>query len=168
MAPGRYEFRPMSAGDMALVGGWLAAPHVREWWGDPVRGVANIEGHLHDPAADIFVVSYQDTPIGYLQCYDAHAGADLSLRDQPLGTRGIDQFIGEPAFLDRGHGSAFIRVFVEALFEAGVPRVVTDPNPRNARAIRAYAKAGFRAIDHRTTVSGEVLLMGCDPGKMSK
>jgi aminoglycoside 6'-N-acetyltransferase len=42
------------------------------------------------------------------------------------------------------------------------PRVITDPNPRNARALRAYAKAGFRPLDHRVTISGEAVLMGCD------
>jgi hypothetical protein len=31
--------------------------------------------------------------------------------------------------LGRGHGSAFIRVFTEGLFEAGVPRVILDPIP---------------------------------------
>jgi len=31
----RYEFLPMSAADLPLVRRWLAAPHVREWWGDP-------------------------------------------------------------------------------------------------------------------------------------
>ena len=71
--------------------------------------------------------------------------------------------------IGHGHGSAFIRVFVERSFAAGVPRVVTDPNPRNARAIRAYANAGFRPIGQRRTLSGEALLMGCDaPAKATK
>ena len=101
-------------------------------------------------------------PIGYQQSYDPHAEPDHPLRDQPIGTLGIDQFIGEPALTGRGHGSAFIRAFVEQSFAAGAPRVVTDPNPRNARAIRAYAKAGFHPIGQRRTLSGEALLMGCD------
>jgi aminoglycoside 6'-N-acetyltransferase len=102
------------------------------------------------------------SPIGYQQCWDPHAEPDHPCRDQPAGTRGIDQFIGEPDFLGYGHGSAFIRRFVEQLFAAGAPRVVTDPNPRNARAIRAYTKAGFRPIDTRLTISGQALLMACD------
>jgi RimJ/RimL family protein N-acetyltransferase len=48
------------------------------------------------------------------------------------------------------------------------PRVVTDPNPRNARALRAYAKAGFQPIDHRVTISGDAVLMGCDARTMSE
>jgi aminoglycoside 6'-N-acetyltransferase len=157
-----YQFRPVSAGDFPLLRQWLNRPHVREWWGDPVRGLAQIEESLDDPAIDIFIVSHQDAPIGYQQSWDPHAEADHPCRDQPIGTRGIDQFIGEPEFVGRGHGSAFIRVFVERLFDAGAPRVITDPSLRNARAIRAYIKAGFQAIDGRTTISGDALLMGCD------
>ena len=72
----------------------------------------------------------------------------------------IDQFIGEPQLVGRGHGPAFIRLFVENLFVAGTPRVITDPHPRNSRAIRAYAKSGFKEIDRRMTISGEAVLMG--------
>jgi RimJ/RimL family protein N-acetyltransferase len=31
-----------------------------------------------------------------------------------------------------------------ALLAKGAPRVVTDPDPANARAVRAYEKAGFQ------------------------
>jgi aminoglycoside 6'-N-acetyltransferase len=157
-----YQFRPVSAGDLPLLQQWLNRPHVCEWWHDPVRGLATIEEHIHDPAIDLFIVNFGNKPIGYIQSWDPHAEKDHPCRDQPVGTRGIDQFIGEPDFVNRGHGSAFIRAFVQRLFEAGAPRVVTDPNPRNARAIRAYTKAGFQPIDTRLTISGEALLMGCD------
>jgi aminoglycoside 6'-N-acetyltransferase len=167
MAPRRYQFRPVSVADLPLIQRWLGRPHVREWWGDPVRGLANINDHLADPAIDLFIVSCDDIPIGYQQSYDPRGEADHPLGDQPIGTRGIDQFIGEPAFVGRGHGSAFIRAFVEQLFEAGTPRVVTDPHPRNARAIRAYTKAGFHPIGPRVTLSGEALLMGFDAGTVS-
>jgi aminoglycoside 6'-N-acetyltransferase len=157
-----YQFRPVLAADLPLIEAWLRRPHVREWWGDPERGIATIAAHIDDPAIGLFIVSYGKVPIGYQQCWDPHAEPDHPCRDQPAGTRGIDQFIGEPDFLGYGHGSAFIRRFVEQLFAAGAPRVVTDPNPRNARAIRAYTKAGFRPIDTRLTISGQALLMACD------
>ena len=165
--PLAYRFRPLSAADLPLIQQWLGYPHVSEWWGDPTRGLANITDHFDDPAIDMFMVSYKDDPIGYQQSYDPHAEADHPLRDQPVGTRGIDQFIGESDFIGRGHGSAFIRLFVEQLFEAGAPRVVTDPNPRNARAIRAYAKAGFQPVGNRKTLSGDALLMACDARTMN-
>jgi aminoglycoside 6'-N-acetyltransferase len=159
-----YQFRPLATADLPLLREWLNGAHVREWWGDPERGLREIADHLDDLMIDGFIVNYRDAPIGYIQSWDPHSGADHPCRDQPLGTRGIDQFIGEPDCVGRGHGSAFIRAFVERLFEAGVPRVITDPNPRNARAIRAYVKAGFRPIDSRVTISGEALLMSRDSG----
>jgi aminoglycoside 6'-N-acetyltransferase len=63
----------------------------------------------------------------------------------PEGSRGVDHYIGEADMLGRGHGSAFVRLHAERLFAAGAPAVGADPHPDNARAIRAYGKAGFVA-----------------------
>jgi aminoglycoside 6'-N-acetyltransferase len=48
---------------------------------------------------------------------------------------------------------------VDALLAAGTPRVITDPNPVNARAVRAYEKAGFRRDREVDTPDGRALLM---------
>jgi aminoglycoside 6'-N-acetyltransferase len=61
--------------------------------------------------------------------------------------------------IGRGHGTAFIRAFVEDLLEAGVPQVLTDPSPANGRAIRAYEKAGFRQQRVVDTPDGAAVLM---------
>ena len=45
--------------------------------------------------------------------------------------------------VDRGHGSAFIRAFIERVLAAGAPRVITDPDPDNARAIAPTKKPAF-------------------------
>ena len=155
---GLYAFRPMTAADLPLVRRWLALPHVREWWGDPSEQYALVSGDLEEPAMDQFIVSEQGRDFGYLQCYDLTAW-NSGFGAHPRGTRGIDQFIGEPDMIDRGHGSAFIRGFVGSLLTAGTPRVLTDPDPNNARAIRAYEKAGFRAHGLVDTPDGRALLM---------
>jgi aminoglycoside 6'-N-acetyltransferase len=157
-----YQFRAVTPADLPLLRDWLWRGQVREWWGDPVRGLAAIAEHIVDPAVSPYIVECDEVPIGYIQSWDPHAEADHPCRDQPLGTRGIDQFIGVPELIGQGHGTAFIRLFVESLFKAGAPRVITDPNPGNARAIRAYAKVGFTEIDRRMTISGEALLMARD------
>jgi aminoglycoside 6'-N-acetyltransferase len=77
----------------------------------------------------------------------------------PAGTRGIDQFIGELDMVDRGHGSAFICTFIDRLLASGTPRIVTDPDPANARAVRAYEKAGFEKVRMVDTPDGPALLM---------
>ena len=65
--------------------------------------------------------------------------------------------------IGRGHGSRFIRAFVDGLLQTGVPCVVTDPDPINARAVRAYEKAGFQRERIIDTPDGRALLMVRNP-----
>src|SRR6266446_4555981 len=76
-----------------------------------------------------------------------------------LEVEAMDQFIGELDMIDRGHGSAFIRSFIDRLLAGGASRVITDPDPANARAIRAYEKAGFCRDRLVETPGGAALLM---------
>jgi RimJ/RimL family protein N-acetyltransferase len=43
--------------------------------------------------------------------------------------------------------------------DPAVTKVQTDPSPDNARAIRAYEKAGFKRVRELTTPDGPALLM---------
>src|SRR5262245_10313050 len=159
MASSQYQFRPMSAADLPLVRDWLARPHVVEWWGDTHREFDLISKDLEVEAMDQFIVSAGECPFGYLQCYDPQAWPNSGLGDHPDGTRGIDQFIGDVDMVNCGHGSAFISAFVGSLIAAGTPRVITDPDPANARAIRAYEKARFLRDREVDTSDGRALLM---------
>src|SRR5215831_11544386 len=154
-----YDFRPMSAADLPLLRRWLASAHVSAWWGTPAEQLALISADLAEPSLDQYIVAVAGRPFGYLQCYDVAAWPGGGLGRQPSGARGIDQFIGEADMLDRGHGSAFIRAFIDWLLIAGTLRVVTDPDPANARAIRAYEKASFRKDRLVDTPDGRALLM---------
>ena len=147
-----YSFARMTVADLPLVRIWLAQPHVMEWWPDPQQQAEEIEGLCHGGDTEPFIVSLASRPIAFLQC-------------SRLGSRehGIDQFIGEAELLGQGHGSSFIRQFCDGLFQAGLAlTVTTDPDPANARAVRAYEKAGFRRIGPRDTPWGHVLLMQRD------
>ena len=155
----QYQFRPMSVADLPMVRHWLEAPHVAQWWRDPDEQFALVSEDLDHPAMDQFVVTADDRPFAYLQCYDPTAWSNNGLGTHPLGTRGIDQFIGEPDMVDRGHGSALIRSFVDGLLKNGTPRVVTDPDSENFRAVRAYEKAGFQKVSLVDTPDGRALLM---------
>ena len=159
MALHAYAFRPMTARDFEIIRRCLKTSHVEQWWGDPREQFALISEDLNHPAMDQFIVSHSDRPFAYLQCYDPTAWPGNGLGEQPGGTRGIDQFIGEEDMIDRGHGSALIRMFVDGLLKAGTPRTVTDPDPHNARAIRAYEKAGFQKDRLVETPDGRALLM---------
>jgi aminoglycoside 6'-N-acetyltransferase len=154
----RYAFREMTADDLPMIKRWLAEPHVREWWGDPVEQYALVCGDLDEPAMDRYIVSSDGRDFGYLQCYDLTAW-NSGFGEQPRGTRGIDLFIGEADMIAHGHGSAMIRAFVDERLQRGAPRVVTDPDPNNLRARRAYENAGFAPAGMVDTPDGPSLLM---------
>ena len=157
-----YAFRPMSVSDLPTVRRWLEAPHVAQWWHDPSEQFELVSGDLADPDMAQFIVSADAREFAYLQCYNLGAW-DTGFGPQPEGARGLDQFIGEADMLGCGHGAAFIRAFADHLLASGTPRVVIDPDPANARAIRAYERAGFcreRIVD---TPDGPALLMVRNP-----
>ncbi len=152
----------MAAADLPLIKCWLETPHVAEWWHDPHEQFELVSGDLDHPDVAQFIVSVDERPFAYLQCYRL---SDWNTRfgPQPEGTRGLDQFIGESEMLGRGHGSAFIGDFADRLLQGGTPRVVTDPDPNNRRAVRAYEKAGFQRDRLVDAPDGRALLMVRNP-----
>ena len=136
----RYTFRRVAIADLGLLQEWQSRPHVREWWGsDEPCG----EEELADPRVARRIVSTAGRPFAYMQDYTVQGWDDHHFFRLPRGSRGIDQFIGEPDMIERGHGSAFIAERLKTLFEDGAPVVATDPHPDNTRAIAAYKRAGL-------------------------
>ena len=153
-----YGFRPMTEADKPLARRWLETPEVQDWWGFP-EGEVSLEEDLHSPDMTMWIVCFEDRPFAYIQDYDPHAWAMHHFAELPPGSRGIDQFIGEPDMIGLGHGSAFVRAHVDRLFAEGAPAVGVDPHPENLRAIRAYEKAGFVRGPIQDTEWGLSLLM---------
>lgn len=160
--PPVYGFRPLTEEDMPLLARWLAQPHVAAWWGDKATELEGIREHIDSISVEPFIIELDGRPIGYIQSYDPHLEDENPYQDQPTGTLGIDQFIGEPELIGVGHGTQLIGEFVEMLFEEGAPRVIIDPSPANTAAIRAYEKVGFQPIGRRQTEHGEVFLMAIE------
>jgi aminoglycoside 6'-N-acetyltransferase len=139
-----YAFRPVTRADLPLLRRWRAEPHVAEYWG--AADVEDAEETLADARVSMWIVEHAGRPFAYAQDYSPHDWSDHPFAHLPPGSRGIDQYIGEPGMIGRGHGSAFVRAHCDRLFAAGAPAIGTDPHPDNGRAIRAYEKAGFRAV----------------------
>jgi len=154
-----FGYRPLEPADLPLLHGWLHQPHVAEWWGDDVpetvEGVAAeydpdapANRHLHQMVIEVSTETDVLRPVGWIQWYliadEPEWGPGLV---PPPDTTAIDLCIGDPAFVGRGLGPRIIRLVVHGSIEAEVPgcrEVWIDPNPRNERAVRAYAAVGFR------------------------
>lgn len=157
-----YVFRSVTVADLPLLAEWLGKPHVRRWWSEPEEALASIEEHLRDLAVEPYIVTFADRDFAFIQVADLDDEDDAALDGQPDGTCGIDQFIGVEALLGKGHGPAFMAQFCQSLFDRGKNRVLVDPHPDNAFAIRAYTKAGFQRLGETTTNYGRALLMALD------
>lgn len=155
----RYAFRSVEQKDLKLLAQWMRQPHLVEWWGDPDQAMDEIRQAMEDIAVEPMMVELDGRPVAYLQSYDPHLEDDHPYADHPFGTLGLDLSIGPPDLVGNGHGSALLRQFIDELFAEGIPRVIIDPHPDNARAVRCYEKAGFRPLAERTTKYGRVLMM---------
>lgn len=153
----RYIFRAATMQDLPRLRQWQRQPHVAEWW-DSEEPFS--EEDLRDDRVARWIVSEGDTPFAFMQDYSVHGWDDHPFQHLPKGARGIDQYIGEPAFLGRGHGQAFLRQRMRTLFANGAPALGTDPDPANQRAIAVYQKIGFKiAGEPRNTSWGRILPM---------
>ena len=77
----------------------------------------------------------------------------------PSDAVGVDLSIGDPGKLAKGIGSGVLRTFTERLMQEGYTTIIIDPDPANHRAVRAYEKAGFRAIPRLQGRTGDTLIM---------
>lgn len=157
-----YVFRPLTQKDLPLLRKWLAEPHVREWWDEPEKELAEIRTHMDSVSVEPLIVEFDGRPIAYFQSYDPHLEDDHPYNDQPFGTLGLDLSIGVPEMVGIGHGSAILAQFAAELFDEGAPRLIIDPHPDNLRAIRAYEKAGFTKLGLRDSIYGPAMLMVMD------
>lgn len=149
------EFRPLTPDDFPLLLEWLSKEHIKEWWDDGDDTLEKIARHYGEEEKGLgrFILVATDeegeSPIGYFQHYSVSEGL-----------MGIDQFIGEEAYLGRGIGTRAIRMFVEMIARMHQPTaIILDPSPENSRAIKCYEKAGFRHYETRRTAEGRLAHM---------
>lgn len=157
-----YSFRALIPADKPLFMNWLAEPHIGGWWKDPDAQWTHVEAHWSDDLNRTLmqIVQLGGADFAYVQTYNAHAYDTAHYADRPRMAQAMDCFLGDPAFLAKGHGSGFIRARARQLVDAGAPSVVVDPDVLNTHAIGSYERAGFERIEERR-VDGEppILLM---------
>ncbi len=149
------KFRPLTSDDFPLLLDWLSKEHVKQWWDageDTPEKVARNYGEEEEGLERFILVEQEgssEKPLGYFQHYVAHDGSI-----------GIDQFIGEEDYVNRGVGTKAIRLFVEMIMRKhGPTSIILDPSPENKRAIRCYEKAGFKYYETKEGEEGRLAFM---------
>ena len=147
----KITFRKFNDKDISLFLRWAEAPQVKNSWFKP--GYPQPQEYLDKNIlvksdAHPYIILLDGEPIGYIQYWDIdeylknNPGYKI-FANEPLGTYGLDLFIGEEKWLDKGLGS---KILVSFMDEIGARRYVIDPSIKNKRAVRCYQKAGFKII----------------------
>lgn len=156
-----YTFRPLVPKDRALLDDWLSQPHIDGWWGDAASEWALIKSDLakRPCPTDMRIVEDGKTPFAYIQDYNAHAFDAPHYSDLPKDARAFDTFLGDPAYLGKGHAKRYMRQRIKELIATGAPLVAVDPDVDNTRAIAAYRAAGLTGATVKPCEDGTPVLI---------
>jgi len=136
---------------------WLLKEHVKKWWDDSEDTLEKVALHYGAEAEAVKFVLIEikenlEKPIGYFQYYLDYFASD--------GLIGIDQFIGEENYLNKGVGTKAIKMFIEIIRQQHKPKaIIIDPSPENKRAIRCYEKVGFKHYENKKDENGNPAYM---------
>jgi aminoglycoside 6'-N-acetyltransferase len=134
----RVRIRPGRPGDASRLREILGEPSVAQWWGEP-DPLDVIEQALGGDGAEILLVMEIGGQVA--------GGIQYSEENEPMYRHaGIDIYLGT-RFQGQGAGTEAVALLARYLFsEHGHHRITIDPAAHNDRAIRSYAKVGFRPV----------------------
>ncbi|TDL31548.1 N-acetyltransferase [Jeotgalibacillus sp. S-D1] len=144
--------RYLTKKDVPLLAKWLSDPKVLSYYEgrdnpfDEKRVLEKFFRELNNEAKCI--IEYDHEPIGYLQYYEVDNGTKFmyGVNDKKC-VFGMDQFVGETAYWNKGIGTRLIGEMTEYLFvEYKADSIVMDPQVRNKRALHVYEKCGFKKV----------------------
>nr|WP_280648237.1 GNAT family N-acetyltransferase [Brevibacillus sp. 1238] len=129
---------------------WLSDEQVLAFYEgrDRTHDAALVQEHFYSTDAENVtrcLVCHEAVPVGYLQFYPLDpATKEAYGYAKDTIVYGMDQFIGEPAYWNRGIGADLVQAVIRYVHQLGAAVVVMDPQEWNKRAIRCYEKCGFR------------------------
>jgi aminoglycoside 6'-N-acetyltransferase len=100
--------------------------------------------------SEYLIAELDGRPIGAMQIIDPQLESTHYWGEIAPNLRAIDIWIGSPADRGRGYGGEMMRLALERCFsDPRVTGVVIDPLASNERALKFYARLGFRPIGRR-------------------
>ncbi|MDN4606445.1 GNAT family N-acetyltransferase [Sporosarcina highlanderae] len=149
----RVAIRELVHEDKILLVKWLSDPEVLQYYEgrDRPLDLAQVEEGFYGEAdgETRCLILYDEEPIGFVQFYPVGDKERFiyGYADTLEILYGMDQFIGEPAYWNKGIGTQLVEMIVTYLLhEKNADRIVMDPQVWNERAIRCYEKCGFKKV----------------------
>ncbi len=154
---------------MPLLRSWLKEPHVAKFWQeteDEEKFRDKFLNQLKGRSVTGLLINIGGKPVGYIQSYEAAKVGGGWWPDAKPGVFGVDLFIGEKEFFQKGWGPKIIAHYLwDLLAKHKVTEMIIDPEPANLAAIAAYEKIGFVKKDIIDTPNGKAQLMTLNPQK---
>jgi aminoglycoside 6'-N-acetyltransferase len=145
--------RTLTENDAPLLVKWLSDPQVIEYYAgrDRPYNLEMVKNHFYERTIEITqcIVIYSKHEIGYIQFYiiNDQEIEEYGFKDFKGNIYGMDQFIGEVDFWNKGIGTKLVSSMVKYLVEhQSADKIVLDPQTWNVRAVRVYEKCGFKKI----------------------
>lgn len=148
------DYLPVTPEHFDMLWEWHQRPHVARWfthWMPPTRE-ATLASWTAMAAGEVpqrgYLMRVDTEPVGYIEAYRLNDTPEMAV---PLGLDhdavAADLFIAEEARTGHGLGPQLVgRFYLLMMDRAGLEIGLIDPEVDNARAIRAYAKAGFTFV----------------------
>ena len=151
---GKIRLRELEESDKPILLKWLTDERILNFWEgkSAVFDMDRINAQYYcEEEVEVIraIIEFEGQSIGYVHMYNLDKTLmeeyEYSITDKVV--YGIDQFIGEPEFWNRGIGTGFMKLVLKYLTnEKNADIVILDPHADNPRAIRCYEKVGFKKI----------------------
>ncbi|KAA0948534.1 acetyltransferase [Sporosarcina sp. ANT_H38] len=150
---GEMLIRELEINDKHHLAKWLSDPEILQYYEgrDNPFDVEKVEEVFfgEESGSTRCIIEFDEVSIGYIQFYevDEDERRTYGYGDSAEIIYGMDQFIGESTYWNKGIGTELVRAVVKHLIEEkDANRIVMDPQTWNERAIRCYEKCGFKKV----------------------
>ena len=131
---------------------WLNTGFLNQWYGKRQYTYGEIlekygNRIIGSNPTDPYLIFYDDALIGYIQTYRISDHPNYNKYVQAdENTAGLDLFIGESDYINKGFGAALLAKFLKEVvfFTKEIAKCIIGPEPENKAAIRYYEKVGFQ------------------------
>lgn len=146
--------RKLKDSDKKLLAKWLSNPVILQYYEgrDNPHNIELVTKHffnVEDNYVTGCIVEYEGVEVGYIQYYpiEEEYKEKYGYTNRNEIVYGMDQFIGESSYWNRGIGTELVRAMVYYLInKINVDVIAMDPQAWNERAIACYEKCGFKKV----------------------